>query len=49
VADDGALPAEMLWVLLLGIAAFTLFYLYLMTVRVRTARLQEAADEEVYR
>jgi len=49
VAEDGALPAEMLWVLLLGIAAFSLFYAYLMTVRVRTGRLQEAADEEVYR
>lgn len=49
VAEDGALPGEMLLVLLLGIVAFSLFYAYLMSARVRTGRLQEAADEEVYR
>ena len=48
VAEDGALPAEMLWVLLLGVATFSVFYAYLMSVRVRTTRLQEAADEELF-
>lgn len=47
VFERGGLPSQMLITLLVGIATFTLFYAYLMTVRVRTGRLQEAADEEV--
>lgn len=47
VFERGGLPPEMLITLMVGLATFTLFYAYLMTVRVRTGRLQEAADEEV--
>jgi heme exporter protein C len=48
VFERGALPSQMLLTLLFGIATFTVFYAYLMLVRIRTGRLQEAADEEVY-
>lgn len=48
VFERGGLPTEMLLTLMVGIATFTLFYAYLMTVRVRAGRLQEAADEEVF-
>jgi len=48
VFERGGLPTEMLITLLVGIATFTVFYAYLMTVRVRAGRLQEAVDEEVF-
>jgi heme exporter protein C len=48
VFERGGLPPEMLITLLVGIATFTVFFAYLMTVRVRTGRLQEAVDEEVF-
>jgi len=48
VFERGGLPTAMLITLLIGIATFTVFYAYLMTVRVRTGRMQEALDEEVF-
>jgi heme exporter protein C len=47
VFDRGGLPAQMLWVLLFGVATFTVFYLYLLTVRLRVGRLAQRAEEEV--
>ncbi len=47
VFQRGGLPAQMLVTLMVGLAAFTLMYLYLMSVRVRTRRLQETSSEEV--
>jgi heme exporter protein C len=48
IFERGSMPSQDLIVLMLGIATFTLFYAYLMTVRVRVGRLQEAVDEEVF-
>lgn len=47
VFERGGLPAQMLMTLLVGLVAFTLMYLYLMSVRVRARRLQEDDAEEV--
>lgn len=44
ILERGALPGQMLVVLLLGVAAFTLLYAYLMTVRIRTGRLEQAQE-----
>ncbi len=48
IFERGALPAQMAITLMVGIATFTLFYAYLMTLRLRVARLREVADEEVF-
>ncbi len=47
VFQRGGLPAEMLISLFVGLAAFTLLYAYLMSVRLRVGRLREQAEEEV--
>jgi heme exporter protein C len=47
VFDRGGLPAQMLWVLLFGVATFTVLYVYLLTVRLRVGRLAQRAEEEV--
>jgi heme exporter protein C len=47
VFNRGGLPAHMLWVLLFGVATFTVFYVYLLTVRLRVGRLAQRAEEEV--
>jgi heme exporter protein C len=47
VFQRGGLPSEMLIALMVGLATFTLFYLYLMTVRLRVGRLRQQAEEEV--
>jgi hypothetical protein len=40
------MPTEMVVALVIGIAAFTLFYLYLLTVRLRVRRLRDSLEEE---
>jgi heme exporter protein C len=40
------MPGEMVIALLIGIGAFTLFYLYLLTVRLRVQRLRDASEED---
>lgn len=47
VFERNGLPAQMLISLLVGVAAFTLLYVYLMTVRLRVGRLAQRAEEEV--
>jgi heme exporter protein C len=47
IFERGSMPTQDLITLLIGIATFTVFYAYLMSVRVRVGRLQEAVDEEV--
>jgi hypothetical protein len=47
VFERDGMPAEMLLSLLVGVAAFTLMYLYLMSVRIRVGRLGRQAEEEV--
>ena len=47
VFQRGGLPSEMLIALMVGLATFTLLYLYLMTVRLRVGRLRQQAEEEV--
>jgi heme exporter protein C len=50
VVEGGALPAEMLVTMLVGVVAFTFLYLYLLSVRRQVARLRAAAElEEVTR
>jgi heme exporter protein C len=52
VFQRGGLPAEMLISLFVGLAAFTLLYAYLMSVKLRVGRLRdraEAFEEEVAR
>ncbi len=44
VFERGGLPAEMLLTLILGLAAFTLLYLHLMSLRLRVGRLQERSE-----
>jgi len=48
VIEDGkaAMPAEMLQTLLFGVLAFTVFYLYLATMRTRMQRLERQARLE---
>jgi heme exporter protein C len=46
VFERNGLPGEMLLTLLVGVAAFTLLYAYLMTVRLRVGRLAQRAEEE---
>jgi heme exporter protein C len=41
----GGLPASMLSVLLVGVVAFTLLYLYLLSVRLRVTRLEREREE----
>jgi heme exporter protein C len=41
----GGLPGSMLAILMVGLAAFTLLYLYLMAVRLRVGRLEESPEE----
>jgi heme exporter protein C len=41
----GGLPTSMLLVLLVGVVAFTLLYLYLLSVRVRVTRLEHEREE----
>ena len=41
----GGLPASMLVVLLIGVASFTLLYLYLLSVRLRITRLERDREE----
>lgn len=46
ITEDGPqMPAQMLAALMVGLAAFSLLYLYLLTVRVRVGQLAEAAAE----
>jgi heme exporter protein C len=47
VFERDGMPAEMLLSLLVGVATFTLMYLYLMSVRIRVGRLGRQAEEEV--
>ena len=41
----GGLPASMLVVLLIGVAAFTLLYVYLLSVRLSVTRLEHDREE----
>ena len=45
VVESGDLPTEMLITLLVGVATFTLFYLYLLSVRRSVARLRAQSEE----
>lgn len=45
VFERGGLPPQMLVALLVGLAAFTLLYLYLLSVRLRVERLRRAEEE----
>lgn len=47
VFERDGMPAEMLVTLLVGVAVFTLGYLYLMSLRLRVGRLRDRAAEEV--
>jgi heme exporter protein C len=47
VFERGGLPPEMLISLFVGLAAFTLMFVYLLTVRLDVARLRERVEEEV--
>jgi heme exporter protein C len=47
VFERDGMPVEMLISLLVGVATFTLTYLYLMSVRLRVGRLGRRAEEEV--
>jgi len=46
VFQRGGLPPEMLVSLMVGLAAFTLMYAYLVSVRLRVGRLRDRSDEE---
>ena len=45
VVESGDLPPEMLITLLVGVATFTFFYLYLLSVRRSVARLRAQSEE----
>jgi heme exporter protein C len=45
VVESGDLPAQMLVTLLVGVATFTFFYLYLLSVRRSVARLRAKSEE----
>ncbi len=45
VVESGDLPAQMLVTLLVGVATFTFFYLYLLSVRRSVARLRAQSEE----
>jgi heme exporter protein C len=47
VFEQNGLPGQMLVALLVGVVAFTLLYVYLMSVRLRVGRLAQRAEEEV--
>lgn len=47
IFERGGLPPSMFIALMVGLAAFTLLYLYLMSVRLRVGRLRERPVEEV--
>ena len=48
VSGGPRMPTEMIVALVIGIAAFTLFYLYLLTVRLRVRRLRDSLEEEAW-
>jgi hypothetical protein len=45
VVESGDLPVQMLITLLVGVATFTFFYLYLLAVRRSVARLRAQSEE----
>ncbi len=42
------MPTEMFVALLIGVTAFTLLYLSLMSLRLRVTRLREAREQEAW-
>lgn len=46
VSGGPRMPGEMLAALMIGLAAFSLFYLYLMAVRLHVSRLRDLSEED---